>query len=98
MATIAFRAKVEPMTYAGDASPSYYRIKIPEFKSHHCNMAQFRQHPKYGGFANSDLFPSILKRIRNEVFSGRDYLRLDSIPTSVKVDTSGFLAEVSFDV
>lgn len=86
------------MTYAGDSVPAYRRIKVPEFKNHHCNMAQFRQHAKYGDYANSDLFCGILRRIKAEVFAGRDYLRLDSIPSGVVVDETGFLAEVSFDV
>ena len=98
MATISFKAKVESVTYVGDSLPSYRRIKIPELKRNHCDMAQFRHHPKYGSFANSDLFQGILRRIKAEIFNGRDYLRLDAIPAGVTVDESGFLADVTFSV
>lgn len=98
MAKIQFKAKIESITFVGDSMPAYRRIKIPELKRNHCDMAAFRQHPKYGSYANSDLFHGILKRIKSEIFNGRDYLRLDSIPAGVSVDESGFLANVEFSV
>jgi hypothetical protein len=41
------------------------------------------------------LFPNALRRIRADKFKG-DMLRLDRIPEGVSVDTSGFLAVVTF--
>lgn len=96
MSKIQFKAKVESI-YDGD-TVAYNRIKIPELSRNHCDMQSFRQHGKYGAYANSDLFCGILRRIKAEIFSGRDYLRLDAVPATVAVDTSGFLAQVSFDV
>ena len=96
MAKIQFKAKVEKI-YSSDIV-AYSRIKIPELGRNHCDMAAFRSHSKYGSYANSDLFAGILKRIRSELFQGKEYIRLDSIPESVSVDTAGFLAVVSFNV
>jgi hypothetical protein len=61
-------------------------------------MSAFRRHPRYGSFANSDLFQNMLTRIRRDVFGTSDAVRLDRIPSGVLVDTSGFLATVSFEV
>lgn len=96
MAQISFRAKVETLRYV-DNTVASVRIKVPELKRSHCDMAAFRVHPKYGSYANSDLFPAILKRIRAEKFGG-DYLKMDRIPEGVSVDQSGFLATVTVDV
>lgn len=96
--TIQFKAKPETI-YNQDNSVAYRRIKVPQFTNSHCNMQAFRMHPKYGAFANSDLFPGVLRRIRTTVFGeGRDYFRLDRIPQGVTVDETGFLAVVSFTV
>lgn len=59
-------------------------------------MNAFRTHPRYGGLANSDLFPGVLARIRKERLG--DKIRLDAIPEGVGVDTSKFLAVVTIDV
>ena len=96
MSKIQFNAKVENI-YDGDLV-SYRRIKIPELTRHHCDMQSFRQHPKYGGFANSDLFPGVLRRIKGTVFNGREFIRLDAVPSGVTVDSTGFLANVSFEI
>lgn len=96
MAKISFRAKVETLRYV-DNTVASVRIKVPELKRSHCDMNAFRRHPKYGSYANSDLFPGILKRIRAERFGG-DYVKLDKIPDGVTVDQSEFLATVTIDV
>jgi hypothetical protein len=61
-------------------------------------MREFRQHPKWGSYANSDLFEGILREIRTKHFGGSGVLKLDSIPEGVTVDTSGFLAQVTIGV
>lgn len=96
MARIQFRAKPEQVFHM-DGALAYERIRVPVLTRSHCDMAAFRGHAKWGGFANSGLFPTILTRIRKQVFGG-DYIRLDSLPDGVAVDTSGFLAVVSADV
>jgi hypothetical protein len=96
MAKIEFRAKVQKV-FNVDDTEAYTYIDVPQFKRSHCDMPAFRNHPKFGAYANSDLFPGMLARIRRDVFDGKP-LRLDCIPAGVTVDTSGFLACVSFDV
>jgi hypothetical protein len=96
MAKIEFKAKVQTVLNAHNDEVAYSYIDVPQFKRNHCDMNAFRTHPKYGGFANSDLFPAMLARIRRDVFGGNP-LRLDAIPAGVTVDTTGFLARVTFD-
>jgi len=95
MATIQFRAKLEQV-YTMEDEPAFQQIKVPELARKHCDMAAFRTHPRFGGLANSDLFPGILARIRREKLG--DYIRLDRVPDGVQVDDSGFLAVVRVDV
>ena len=95
MATIEFRAKVEQI-YTMEGEPAFKRIKVPALTRKHCDMAAFRKHPRFGGLANSDLFPGVLARIRREKLG--EYIRMDRVPDTVKVDDSGFLAVVRVDV
>jgi len=97
MATIFFKGKVKTMYAVGDI-PLYQYIDIPVLKKHHCDMNAFRSHPKYGSWANSDMFLGILNHIKTETFKGKSYVRLDMLPENVTVDTSGFLAEVIITV
>lgn len=97
MATIVFKGKVKPLYWANDEL-AYEYIAIPELDRKHCNMAAFRNHPKYGAYANSDLFKGILAGIKRDLFGNRTTLRLDEIPEGVTVDTSGFLAIVTITV
>ena len=94
---ITFRTKVQTM-HDMDDTPLYDYIAVPEFKRSHVDMAAARNHPKYGGYANSDLFPGMLARIRRDVLNGRAYLRLNELPGNVTVDASGFLARVTIEV
>jgi hypothetical protein len=97
MAKISFRTKVQ-QTYHSDDTPATAYIQVPELKRSHCDMNAFRQHAKYGAYANSDLFLGMLARIRRDMFGASGVLKLDAIPQGVYVDTSGFLALVEFDV
>ena len=75
-------------------------LDVPVFQRKHCDMAAFRVHPKYGSFANSDMFSNALARIRQDVIGSeyRNYLKLDSLPANVSVDQTGFLAMVTIEV
>lgn len=95
MATIKFRAKPEPLHYAGEDEPRYMRVKVPILDRKHCDMVAFRCHPKYGAYANSDLFKGILARIRADRMG--NYINLSDIPDGVTVK-EGFLFTVSIDV
>lgn len=97
VATIQFKAKPQTI-YNPDDTIAYRYVTVPELARRHCNMCEFRQHPKYSGLANSDLFPGVLARIRRDILNGRAYLRLDALPENVTVDASGFLASVTIRV
>ena len=94
MAKIEFRAKVENV-YNMDDTLAYSLVKVPSLDRKHCDMNAFRKHPKFGGFANSDLFKNVLSRIKKDRLG--DHIRLDRIPEGVTIDTSGFLALVTLD-
>jgi len=96
MARIQFKGKVQTM-YSVDDTVAYKYIQVPEFDRKHCDMGAFRQHPKYGPYANSDTFKGFLSRIQKDHFGGK-VLKLNAIPDGVQVDTSGFLAVVTLDV
>ena len=94
MATIQFKAKAHSVRYV-DGTPAYRYVPVPTLRRSHCDMAAFRKHPRYGGLANSDLFPNVLARIRSDL---GERIRLDRIPSNVSVDESGFLASVTVEV
>ena len=96
MARISFQGK-PIQVYNVEGTPAYRYIAVPALARRHCDMAAFRQHPKYHGLANSDLFPNVLARIRRDTFGGKDIVRLGNIPAGVDVDTAGFLATVSWE-
>ena len=96
-AHIQFRAKVTELFFVSGESAGK-RIQVPTLKRCHCDMREFRQHPKWGSYANSTLFDGILREIRTRHFGGSGVLKLDSIPDGVTVDTSGFLAQVTIEV
>jgi hypothetical protein len=96
MAKITFKGKVRMVWLPDESAIAYGYIQVPELKRTHCDMAAFRSHAKYGGLANSDLFPNVLSRIRKERLG--DVVRLDRIPDGVTIRDTGFLHEVSIDV
>ena len=96
MPRVQFKAKVQTV-YNMDNTVAYQYIKVPALTRSHCNMHDFRTDAKYGSYANSDLFTAILDRAAKAVLT-RNIIRLDSIPPGVSVDTSGFLANVSFAI
>jgi hypothetical protein len=101
MARITFKTKVQTV-YNMDDTIAYRYVQVPAFDRKHCDMHAFRTHPKYGGLANSDLFPGVLRRIRDDRFpwsvNGSRAFKTDSVPNGVTLDESGFLAKVEFDV
>ncbi len=71
-------------------------VTVPTLARRHCDMNAARSHPRYGAYANSDFFPSMLARIRQERFpDGRVFL--DSPPEGVVI-SPGFLVTVEFRV
>lgn len=97
MATIVFKGKVKQVIYS-NGEHAYDYISIPELDRKHCDMAAFRNHPKYGAYANSDLFKGMLAGIKRQFFGSRSVIQLDQVPEGVTVDASGFLAIVTIAV
>jgi hypothetical protein len=97
MARIQFKAKVKTM-YNMDDSVAYEYVSVPMLNRNHCDMPAFRDHPKYGSYANSDLFIGMLNGIRKTIFGNNNKLKLSDIPPNVSVDTSGFLAVITINV
>lgn len=94
MPTITFKAKPETI-YNMDGSIAYRRLKKPDFKQKHCDMQAFRDHPQFGSYANSDLFPSLLKRATRHI---GEYIRLDQpLPAGVVME-DGFLHTVTITI
>jgi hypothetical protein len=96
-ATITFKAKAQELANA-DGSIAYRFVSVPQFTRSHCDMQAFRNHPKFGGYANSDLFPAMLARIRREIVSGGLGLRLDQLPDNVQANEKGLLTEIKITV
>lgn len=95
MANVTFRAKVKDWKYV-DGTSAGKRLEVPALNRGHCDMSAFRQHAKYGIWANSDMFESILNKAVKTLLG--EQLKLDRVPAGVNVDTSGFLATVSFEL
>ena len=94
MATITFKAKVQTV-WNHDDKPAWRYVAVPQLTRAHCDMQAFRFHLKFGGIANSALFPNVLSRIRRDV---GEEIRLDRIPAHVTIDESRFLATVTINV
>lgn len=92
-ATIQFKAKVQTV-YNMDDTVAWQFVKVPKLTRSHCDMPSFRSHPKFGGLANSDLFPNLISG-QLKLHNIKEDIRLDRIPECVTIDTSGFLAVVT---
>ena len=90
--TITFRAKVHRI----EADPPYDMVNVPELKSSHADRDAFRRSRRFGAYANSDLFESMIRRAAREAGVGL-CLRLDRLPPAVTV-APGFLATVTITV
>lgn len=96
MATIRYRTKPMPVEYP-EGGHAFTQINVPQLTRSHCDMNAFRKHPRYRSYANSDLFPSMLARIRKQV-APHGWFKLEDPPAGVTVDASGFLAVVTIEV
>lgn len=96
MPTVTFKAKPEAIHNA-DNTLAYRRVKVPTLTRRHCDMHAFRSHPKFGPYANSELFANLLaKQLRDRAIG--PYIRLDRLPACVSADLSGFLATITISL
>lgn len=98
MAKITYKTKLRDVWNADMTQVEFRIVDVPELKRSHCDMNAFRQHRKYGSYANSDLFPAMLRRIKMEITKPGGWMKLEELPENVTVDTSGFLATVTIEV
>lgn len=99
MPVISYKAKVENV-YNMDETLAYQIVKVPaKITSAHYSREDWRKHPKFGSYVNSDLFPNLVSRQLSllNVKLGTN-IRLDRLPDAVTVDTTGFLAVVTINV
>lgn len=98
MATIKFKTKPVAVYHADGSGIAFHEMRVPTFTRQHCDMHEFRSHKKYGSYANSDLFPAMLARIRRDIFAGRDWFKLESPPAGVTIEPGGLLYSITLDV
>ncbi len=89
MARITFKTKIKHGT-----SQDY--IDVPLITSKHCDMNEFRKHPKFANIANSVLFEHALRKHLIEI-GASSIIWLSRIPNGVTV-IPGFLATVIIEV
>lgn len=95
-ATIQFKTKLVEVEYM-EGGHAFTQINVPQFTKAHCDMPAFRKHKRWGYVANSQLFPNVLKRLRQDV-APHGWLKLEDLPENVTVDTSKFLALVTITI
>ena len=96
MLTVSFKAKPETI-YNVDGSVAFVRVKVPELTRKHCNIDAFRRSRKFGGFANSDLFPAMLNRAVAQL-GIKSHIKLDAIPPCVTIEPGAFLIVVTIEI
>jgi hypothetical protein len=96
MPTITYRAKIETI-YNADDTPAWRWVKVPKIERRHCDMAAFRNHARYGSYANSDMFGNMLARALKDA-GVKEYIKLHELPACVTVDDSGLLAKVTINL
>ena len=95
MAKIEFKAK-KFTVYNTDDSVAYTAVKVPKITRSHCDMNAMRQHKRFGGFANSNMFEQMVNgHIKNMGLSG--IIKLDQVPDFITIK-DGFFTIVSFEV
>lgn len=97
MAKITFKCRPVAEIMPDNTDTGVFIIYLPKFERKHCDMHAFRAHKKYGAYANSDLFRSILARISRDI-APFGHIRTDNVPDNVTIDNSGFLWKVEIDV
>jgi hypothetical protein len=88
-ALITFKTKIQKL-HEGDGSVSLIVNYKRNLSRHDCNLR-----PNEHTYYNSDLFLGMLQRAYSTATNGKEWARIASLPESVKVDASGFLATVT---
>jgi hypothetical protein len=97
--TITFKAKRRSQQYVGHPELHSEYIEVPTMQRKYCDMNAFRNDTKFGSYANSDLFPAMLKRELTRLGIGdrikfEDQFGKYEIPACVSI-VPGFLDTVT---
>lgn len=97
--TITFKAKRHRAEYAGHPESHSEYIDVPIIERKHCDMNAFRVSSKFGSYANSDLFPAMIRRELKSLGIGdrlnfEDQFGRYEIPVCVTIE-KGFLDTVT---
>ena len=99
MLTIEFKTKAyNSRIYSDEHSRPFVSVKKNITRADVVDMQAFRNHPKYGGLANSDLANGLIRKLVKSVIGEKQQLDTDNLPNGVTVDMSGFLAKVTIQL
>ena len=95
MLTITFTVKMKPV-YFVDGSLAWEGAPLPKKLASYADRDAFRQSRRFGAYANSDLFESILQREVKRL-GVSSYLKLGQLPECVTVETA-FMSTVTIAI
>ncbi len=96
MGTIVFAGKIQKQTDPNSKITHEY-VRIPVIARQHIVINSFRNHPKYGFYANSTVLFSMIEKDLESMFPDH-WIRLNDLPPNVSVTHNGFIAEVSITI
>lgn len=71
--TITFRGKVQSVTYTDGTLASRY-IRVPALtRSHVADMGSARKSKRFGGYSNSDMFPSMIRLAASDATFAKNF-------------------------
>ena len=93
---IVFKSKIIPQRNR-DGSVAYEIVPFPMLRRSHCDMDWFRRSRAFRNFADTTMFPYILKDVLEPmgVTENREWVRLDQLPAGMTVERDGDVATVS---
>lgn len=92
---IVFKTKFKPVRYV-DGSRAHEGASLPKQLSPYADKDAFRRSRRFGSYANSDLFESLLQREMKRL-GVPGYLKLGQLPECVTVET-GFMSTVTIHI
>ncbi len=99
MLQVKWKAKAYPgAIFSGEAERPFVPVKKSLSRNDVVDLGAFRTHPRWGGFANSDLASGIVRRLVKGRIGNRTFIDTANLPEGVEVDLSGFLATVTVNV
>lgn len=90
--TVTFKGK-PAKRWSADTGAEYLALAVPRIESRHCDMHAFRASRRFGGLANSDMFPAMIQRAVREIVGER--IRLADVPAGVTVAPGSLLHTVT---